>query len=70
MPHETDDIPPKPKLQYPPGSPERLRKLAEIGAKATATWESIDGVGKDWGTDEEFEAFLEHLRRSRKGPPP
>lgn len=69
MTPETDDIPPMPKLQYPPGSPERQRKLAELDARSTATWENMLGVGEDWWTDEEFERMLEFLRRSRKDLP-
>ena len=63
------DSPPFPRLDCPPGSPERQRKLAELAAKSTATWDNMLGVGEDWWTDEEFEEFLAFLRRSRRGEP-
>jgi hypothetical protein len=72
MTPETETPPPTedlPRAAPPTASPERVKRLYELAAKSTATWDNMLGVGKDWWTDEEFEEFLAFLRRSRRGEP-
>lgn len=62
------DAPP-PELGRPQvgGLAEKLRaRLAAEGKLGVANYESLLGAGENlWASDEDFEAFLEHVRRTR-----
>jgi hypothetical protein len=47
----------------PPKSVDEL--IAEQGVKPLERFEDLYAVGRDWWTDAEFAAFLEHLRATR-----
>jgi len=60
-----------PVLPSPTGQPGPPPKpidqlAAEQGVHALDRFEDLFGAGKDLWSDEEFEAFLEHLRATRR----